>query len=122
MPEIDSSITIMGVIAVCAIVSPIAVAIINNHYLLKAKQMEINVNAKAKAFENYLIAVGRIIDIHSSNNSCDYEACKCIAYAYAPKKAWAEMDKLDRLIKESNFTEAREAMTSVGKKLSKASQ
>lgn len=122
MPEIDSSITIMGVIAICAIVSPIAVAIINNHYLIKTKQLEINLNGKAKAFENYLVAVGKILDVHSSNSVCDYEACKCMAYAYAPKKAWSEMDKLDRLIKERKFTEAREIMAAVGKKLSNASK
>lgn len=122
MPKIDLSLTITGIIAICAIVSPIAVAIVNNIYALKVKKMEIRVNSQAKALENYLLAVGNIIDGHSRQVSCDYEACKCIAYAYAPKSAWPEMDKLDKFIKEGKFDDARKSMTAVGKAFSKVAK
>lgn len=122
MPKVDLSLTITGVIAICAIVSPIAVAIVNNIYALKFKKMEIRVNGQTKALESYLIAVGNIIDSHSSQKYCNYEACKCIAYAYAPKGAWSEMDKLDKLIKEGKFDDARKSMTAVGKAFSKVTK
>lgn len=52
--NIDLTVTISVIIALCAIISPILVAFINNHYNLKLKKIEIANTYKIKAFENYI--------------------------------------------------------------------
>ena len=52
--ELDLTVTVSVIIALCAIVSPILVAIINNRHQRKMKQLEIAKEHKMKAFETYL--------------------------------------------------------------------
>ena len=118
MFEFDATLTLTGVVALTAIVSPVIVTIMNNHHAYKMKKLEIKHINQSQAFENYMLAVGSILDEHSSQTFRDYEARKCLAYIQAPRSAWREMDKLDKLIKERKFNDARKVMADVGKVLS----
>lgn len=61
MPKIDITFTVTAIIGIIAIISPIATTLINNHYQLKFKRAEFNLQAyernviyKQKIYENYL--------------------------------------------------------------------
>ena len=120
MPKIDASLTITGIIALCAILSPVIVTFLNNRHAIKMEKLKFQTENKAKAIEDYLLAVGKILDVYSSQSACDYEARKGIAYLYAPKSAWPKMDELDRLIKGQKFEDARKSLVPLCKELSKA--
>ena len=61
MPEIDLTISISVILAVCAIISPIATTLINNRYQLKLKDLEYQQKEKedsvrsAQTFRKYKI-------------------------------------------------------------------
>lgn len=122
MPKIDASLTIMGIIALCAIISPVIVTILNNRHALKMKKLELRSANKTKVLEEYLLAVGKILDVYSSQSTCDYEARKGLAYLYAPKSAWPKMDKLDEYIKARKFDDARKFLVPVCKALSETTE
>lgn len=62
---------ILGIIAVCAIFSPIAVAFINNHYQLKLKKFENYEITKIKALETFTKNVGNHIVLGSGHTQRD---------------------------------------------------
>lgn len=122
MFKIDASLTLTGIVALAAIISPVIVAFMNNQHAYKMKKLEIQSQKQSQAFENYMLSIGSILDDYSTQNFCDYEARKCLAYMYAPKDAWAKMDILDALIQDEKFDDARSMMADVGKSLSKATE
>ena len=68
MPEIDLTISISVILAVCAIISPIATTLINNRYQLKLKDLEYQQKEKESSFfyrrgvyEDYLRCTGKCI-------------------------------------------------------------
>ncbi len=65
MPEIDLTITISVIVALCAIISPIFTTIINNRHLLKLEESkqkqklyENTTLHKREVFENYMMYAG----------------------------------------------------------------
>lgn len=66
--KFDLSLTITGIIALSAIVSPIIVAIINNKYQLKLKKFEKYEIDKTQALDNFLGAWGEYYSSFSSKN------------------------------------------------------
>lgn len=68
MPKIDLTVTVSIIIALCAIISPILTAIINNHHQLKLRKLELRekqyentIVYQRSIFENYLRASGKCI-------------------------------------------------------------
>lgn len=66
--KFDLSLTITGIIALSAIISPIIVAIINNKYQLKLKKFEKYEIDKTQALDNFLGAWGEYYSSFSSKN------------------------------------------------------
>lgn len=77
--QIDLNLTITAIIALIALVSPIATAIINNCYQLKLKNIELYEIAKRQCLEEFIKAtsnyydssnsLGEIVDLHSHVNN-----------------------------------------------------
>ena len=113
MPKIDLTVTISVIVALCAIVSPIATAIINNRYQLKLRKMDIYQKTlentmlyKRSIFENYLKYAGRCI-FHSDVNALkDYGEYYLLALLYAPIELHTEMKKINVLMLEKHWSEA----------------
>lgn len=105
MPKIDLTVTISVIVALCAIVSPIATAIINNRYQLKLRKMDIYQKTlentmlyKRSIFENYLKYAGRCI-FHSDVNALkDYGEYYLLALLYAPIELHTEMKEINVLM------------------------
>lgn len=54
--KFDSTISIIGVITICSIASPLLTALINNRHSYKLKQLEINSSAKKEILSNFIDA------------------------------------------------------------------
>lgn len=118
MFEIDMSLTIAGIVALSAIISPVVVTILNNRHAFKMKKLEIQSEKQAQVLEQYLISTGKIIVLRASVDAHDYQANKGLLYTYASKKAWAKIDKLDKQIREKRFDDAKETLEEVCKAIS----
>lgn len=73
--KIDASLTITGIIAFVALVSPIVTAIINNHYQIKIKQLELSerrydesIRRKRELLEKYCQDLSKIIALQAGTD------------------------------------------------------
>jgi hypothetical protein len=73
--KLDLTFTITAVIAVCALISPVLTAIINNRYLYKTKLLELNdkhlddiIDHKRALFENFIQSAGNAIGTNDYDN------------------------------------------------------
>ena len=124
MPEngiaFDPTVTLSTIVALAAIISPVLVALINNHHQYRMKKLELLTSQKEQVIRDYLRCVGDIIDVHSLNKPCDYVACKGLLYMHIPRASWAIVDKLDREIENLQLDEARKTFPLVCKELANA--
>ena len=99
MPRLDLSWVITTVIAVCALLSPILTAIINNHYQIKLKKLELasleteaRVTYKRNIYESYLKYAGRCVQYSDQESMKMYGEVYFLAFTYElvipSKKAW----------------------------------
>lgn len=95
---IDLTITITSLLALCAIISPIFTAIINNKYQLKLKKLELGYQEKTDTiihrrniFEGYLKSVGRCIEFSDPPAQKEYGEFYFSALLYAPPDIHSEM-------------------------------
>lgn len=72
----DFNLTITGIIALSAIISPIIVAIINNKYHLKLKKIEKYELNKTQALENFLGAWG--VHFSKFTGQSEHDFLKCL--------------------------------------------
>lgn len=106
--KIDLSLTIVSIIALCAIISPVLVSIINNRHDLKIKKIEITNNRKIKAFEQYLTNIECLI----FNKGYDldkigiYKNSLGCALLHSSNTTRAVMLKIDNELDNKNFDKA----------------
>ncbi len=107
MPKIDLTVTITTVLALVAIISPIFTAIINNHYQLKLKRMELkqqeylqSILHKQNALENYLCYLNEEVQHSTKESQSKYAEFYPLAYVYLPKDIQHKMSALNHSIVE----------------------
>lgn len=98
MPKIDLTVTVSIIIALCAIISPILTAIINNHHQLKLRKLELRekqyentIVYQRSIFENYLRASGKCITHANPDALREYGEYYLIALMYAPENIKQKM-------------------------------
>lgn len=96
--KVDLTITVTAILGIAAIISPIATAIINNHYQLKIKKIEFKQKQLENTtyyirsiFENYLKYAGKCIARPDSQSQKDYGEYYFLALSYAPKNLTQSM-------------------------------
>lgn len=99
----DLTVTVSVIIALCAIISPILVAIINNHYQLKLKQIEIAREHKMQTFEEYLSALQRRISNRNSNIVSEYAKAFGNALIYASPSTQSVMFEINEIINSTSY-------------------
>ena len=111
--RIDLTVTISVIIALCAIVSPILTAIINNCHQTKIKKLELKqqeyrdtVIHQRVFFENYLKHAGRCIYYADSDALKDYGEHYFSALMYAPDDLKADMIEANRLMLKDDWNNA----------------
>ena len=104
MPKIDLTVTISVIIALCAIVSPILTAIINNRHQLKLRKLELRqkqyentIMYQRNIFENYLRYSGKCLSRANSDSLREYGEYYLIALMYAPSEI------KEKMISANNF-------------------
>lgn len=111
--KLDLTITVTAILGISAILSPILTAIINNHYQLKVKNLELKqlhfeqtILYKRNIYENYLKFTGRFIRRPDVDASKSYGEYYFLALTYAPKDVEDAIIQLNHLISNSNFDNA----------------
>lgn len=113
MPEIDLTISISVIVALCAIISPILTAIINNLYQLKLKRIELSqqeyrdtILYHRNIYENYLKYAGRCICFSDPDATKEYGEYYYSALMYAPPDIRTDMIKANQLMFDHKLKEA----------------
>lgn len=113
MPKFDLTISISVILALCAIVSPIFTAIINNMHQTKIKKLELKqqeyrdtIIHQRDFFENYLKHAGRCIYYADSDALKDYGEHYFSALMYATDDLKADMIEANRLMLKDDWDNA----------------
>ena len=113
LPKIDLTVSITAILAICAIISPILTALINNAHHTKIKKLELKQEHyqnttlhRREIFENYLRYTGRCIYRSDSSALKDYGEHYFSALAYAPKDLAEDMIAVNNLIINCRWPEA----------------
>lgn len=124
MPKIDISITISVIVALCAIISPILTALINNHHQMKIKKLESeqcfyeNTIVRIRTiFENYLKTTSRCIMYESDEALAEYVECYVAALIYVPSDIGSNMAEIHDLIIKRNWAKTISLFTDLAPKI-----
>lgn len=111
--KFDLSITITAIVALCAIISPILTAIINNCHQTKIKRLELRqqeyrdtVLYYRTIYENYLRHAGRCIYFADPEALKEYGEYYYAALMYAPSDIQADMIEANNLMQKDKFEQA----------------
>lgn len=99
------SYVITAILAFCSCISPIITAIVNNHYKIKMRKMEIAQETKKEAiyyqrgiFEKYMSLVSKAVISVNDVAYSEYANIYPIVLAYSPDSLHDKMRKLNDLI------------------------
>lgn len=113
MPKIDLTITISVIVALCAIISPVLTAIINNRYLAKSeeskqkqKSYENTTLHKREIFENYMMYAGQCIYYSDPDALKNYGKYYFPALMLVPAYLRPNMIEANQLMQRGQFDEA----------------
>ncbi|WP_059004248.1 hypothetical protein [Bittarella massiliensis (ex Durand et al. 2017)] len=111
----DASITITSIIAVCAIISPIATSLINNHHQKTMRKVELEYEIqrnlekhKKVIFEDFIRAAGACIYYSDGDALKEIGKHIYVVLCYAPEELVGDIKTLENQIRGSNFEEASE--------------
>lgn len=100
--NIDLNLTITGIIALCAILSPVFTTLINNHHQTKIKKIEIYETAKQQALYEYISASFNYISFKSTENEVKFFTTLNNLYIYFPKIDKMKYDDLSKAVRSLN--------------------
>lgn len=122
--KFDPTVTIPTVLALCAILSPILVAIINNRHQMKLKKIELKQQEiqntllhKRDVIEGYLSAVGRCIHYQDAESIKLYGESYSLALMFLPSEIISSMNTVDDLIRHHKYENASMWMPDIAAKL-----
>ena len=102
---LDLTITLTGLLALCAIVSPIITAVINNCHDTKLKKMEFKQKEREntilyqrKVFENFLSSAGSLLMQNRVEAFMEYGKWYAQTLLYAPEDLKEDLYQLNNLI------------------------
>lgn len=108
--QVDLTITITAILGISAIISPIATAIINNHYQLKMKHLELKQKHLENTtyyirtiFENYLKCTGRCLNNPDREARKDYGEYYFLALSYAPDSISKSMISINSSMSNQDY-------------------
>lgn len=119
--KIDASLTITGIIAFVALLSPIVTAIINNRYQIKIRQLEISekrydesVCRKRELFEKYCQDLSKVILLQAANDDIlsEYASSYAKAILYMSSEDVTSATDINYDIEEGDFEDAYRLMDS----------
>lgn len=120
MPDLNLSFTITSIIAICALVSPIATALINNHHQKQIKRLELEYQQKEKIaaheqdiYEGYVRAAGACIHSKTVESLKNFgEHSSLVAY-YVPEEIRRKIIELEKAIRGEDKIAKIELLSSI---------
>lgn len=113
MPKLDLTISISVILAVCAIISPIATAIINNKHQINLKKLEYAHKAaetslfyKRGIYEDYLRCVGKCFSFRTQEALQEYGKTYALALIYFPSSLVPDVKNLNNYLLSGHQEEA----------------
>lgn len=117
MPKVDLTITISVVIAVCAIISPILTAIINNHHQAKMRKLEIKAAHskersyyERKIYEDFIKAAYKCFAHADAPSMQEYGEAFAYVRLYMPEEHSKSLDELNGLMRKYEWAKAQAAI------------
>lgn len=105
MPKLDLSFTITAIIAICALVSPIATTIINNCHQKSMRKLEYREQEKQRKierqreiYEDYLRAAGACIQHANPESLLEFGRHSAQILCYVPDDLIDDIQRLERLV------------------------
>lgn len=124
MPEIDLTITISVVIAVCAIISPVITTLLNNRHVYRMKKLDLKQESEKSSYfykrgiyEEYLKFAGRCVANASNEAMQEYGQTYLLAMIYFPEELRPELMRINNLICSYSMQEARSALDDLAPKI-----
>lgn len=118
--HVDLTITISAILGATAVISPILTAIINNHYAMKLKRIELqhqmyeNTSIHNRAFyENYLRNAGRCVLGCDAEAFKDYGESYFLALMLSSDPLREEMIKANALIAQNDYENATKVIENI---------
>ncbi len=115
MPNVDLTITVSVILAVCALISPAITALINNSHQRKMKKLELRQASIEKhytytreIFENYLKHTNEYLLFPRGSNQTEYLRIYPLALMYFPDDLHADLIKLNSFIEKDDFESAQD--------------
>ena len=112
VPTLDLSFTVTAIIAVCALLSPIATAIINNQHQIRMKRLEYEHTERMaqeaheqEIYEGYVRAAGACIQVQTNRAYEDFGSYSSLAMYYVPDEIRTDM----LLLEKSMWTDNRDS-------------
>lgn len=124
MPSLDLSFTITAIIAICALISPMATTIINNHHQKSMRKLEYEEQEKQRRiererdiYEGYFQAAGACIQHSNSQALLEFGKHSAQILCYAPDDVIDEIQQIEFLILARNLDTAQKELDWVIAKL-----
>lgn len=124
MPKLDLSFTITAIIAICALISPIATTLINNYYQKVMKKLEYEeqekqrrITRKREIFEEYLCAAGACLQHHTPEALLAFGRCSARVLCYVPEELQNEIIMLEKFVLARNSSDGLNLLDSIALKL-----
>ncbi len=102
---------VLAIIAVIAVISPIATTLINNWYQAKIKKLEMFNESKILALNNFVEATVEVISSHDSEDLTEYFSSVNKLFIYFNNLTLDTFDDLSKSLKENNFSKANQCLT-----------
>lgn len=110
--KLDLTVTITAILGIAAIISPIVTSLINNHHQLKLKKLEYEQQEKVNSFfykrgiyEDYLKYTSKCLTYGNQDALQKYGEIYGLAVIYFPEDLIDDMEKLNRVIRDSYYEE-----------------
>lgn len=124
MPTLDLSFTITAIIAICALISPVATTLINNHHQKVMKKLEYEeqekqrrAERKREIYEDYFRAVGACIQHTDSESLLEFGRHSAQFLCYAPYDLTSHIQYIEKLIKAGDVDNIQSQLTIIISKL-----
>lgn len=102
-----------SITAICAIIAPVLVTIINNHHQYKLKEMDLKQKTyeqtiihKRQLFENFLSAFNQVCHLKTEEAISKYSSSYSLVYIYLPKEVRDDLGRINLLIEKHCWEEA----------------
>lgn len=96
--DFNLTVTISVILGLAAIISPILVAVINNHHNYKIRKLELATDKKIEAFESYTRSLTKYLNVPTDTNLKWVKSSFCGAIIYVSVPTFKMMEKINDLL------------------------